>query len=752
MRLLGGRLSRVAVTAALLAAAVAAPQLAGTRLDAARATGPVVNGRIAYVDYVHYDGDIWTAKADGSDAVDITHDPSADQSMPVWSPDGSKIAFAQSATATAPRGLYVMDADGGHAHVVMAGVDLYSLPSWSPDSQRIAFSGAGSGPVCSCIVDADGTNLTHLPYYMFMPSWSPDGTKLAYTASDGSSEWISIAGLDGSGSIRVSPPGVNAFRPAWSPDGTEIAYQAVVAADTPSSIMVIDVDGSNQRRLADGSDPSGSPAWSADGQHILFRALSGAAVMDRDGSNLSYLGHSGDSSWGPRVDTPFVVVRSPRDDAVFDLGEPATAAFQCVANASPITSCTATGSIVGASDAGGALVTGALGDYSFDVTAVDAEGRTVVRTVRYRVKAVPPSVSVHAVGVATNSVPYGSSVTTTFSCAPGAGSELVSCDDSNGVTTASGGQGVLDTGTLGSHGYSVTAVDADGQKRTEWIGYTVTTTPPTAVIDGPPDGTTYRYRVPASVPYHCVPAPGAALVSCKAMGTETAPGEVSLETDAWGDRYLTVEATDSDGQTSTATFHYTVVADPPTATIESPADGGQYTLGEMVETRFSCQDYTGAWIWFFDCTDQYREFVGYGDPDGTAWGYSYLDTTTLGTHTYTVTAVDRGRTSSTSITYTVVAPPVPPLCHGLRATIVGSPRSDTITGTARRDVIVARGGNDRIRGLSGNDVICGGAGSDRIWGGAGADWVSGGAGNDVIVGGDGRDVLRGDAGINSIRR
>ena len=93
-----------------------------------------------------------------------------------------------------------------------------------------------------------------------------------------------------------------------------------------------------------------------------------------------------------------------------------------------------------------------------------------------------------------------------------------------------------------------------------------------------------------------------------------------------------------------------------------------------------------------------------------------------------------------------------PRCAGLKATIVGTDRSERIVGTPRRDVIVARGGNDRIDGRGGADVVCGGHGNDRIVSGPGAGGLLyGEGGNDVLVaqardiglyGGPGRDTLR----------
>ncbi len=87
-----------------------------------------------------------------------------------------------------------------------------------------------------------------------------------------------------------------------------------------------------------------------------------------------------------------------------------------------------------------------------------------------------------------------------------------------------------------------------------------------------------------------------------------------------------------------------------------------------------------------------------------------------------------------------------PLCHGKRATIVGTEGNDVIHGTPGGDVIWGGGGNDVIYGEGGNDVICGGPGDDTIHGGRGDDWLDGGPGRDIVLGELGDDTVLGGSG------
>jgi Passenger-associated-transport-repeat len=91
---------------------------------------------------------------------------------------------------------------------------------------------------------------------------------------------------------------------------------------------------------------------------------------------------------------------------------------------------------------------------------------------------------------------------------------------------------------------------------------------------------------------------------------------------------------------------------PPTATITSPASGGTYNAGATVPTSFACTDSPAsathpAGTGIASCTDG----NGGSGTSGT------LNTSAVGTFTYTVTATSKdGLTSSSSITYTVVQP------------------------------------------------------------------------------------------------
>ena len=94
------------------------------------------------------------------------------------------------------------------------------------------------------------------------------------------------------------------------------------------------------------------------------------------------------------------------------------------------------------------------------------------------------------------------------------------------------------------------------------------------------------------------------------------------------------------------------VARSPTVTITASPGGDTYTLDQVVPTSFACGEGAGG-TGLASCNDS----SGVETPNG---GAGHLDTSILGIHTYTVTAVSKtGLAGAGSISYLVVAPQTP---------------------------------------------------------------------------------------------
>jgi TolB protein len=67
----------------------------------------------------------------------------ANDFVPTWSPEGSRIVFASNRTEAGRAQLFVMDAGGYSVGQVTGGPGRATEPSWSPDGGSIAFTSDG---------------------------------------------------------------------------------------------------------------------------------------------------------------------------------------------------------------------------------------------------------------------------------------------------------------------------------------------------------------------------------------------------------------------------------------------------------------------------------------------------------------------------------------------------------------------------------------------------------------------------------
>jgi dipeptidyl aminopeptidase/acylaminoacyl peptidase len=137
------------------------------------------------------DSDIYVMNPDGTGQINLTHNGVSD-SGPVWSPDGRKIAFSSDRDFNLPfdldaedeyAAIYVINADGTDPTRLTDAVAFDWRPVWSPDGTKIAFHGGDSDIY---VMNADGTDptpLTNGPAVNWYPAWSPDGARIAFQST-----------------------------------------------------------------------------------------------------------------------------------------------------------------------------------------------------------------------------------------------------------------------------------------------------------------------------------------------------------------------------------------------------------------------------------------------------------------------------------------------------------------------------------------------------------------------------------------
>jgi imidazolonepropionase-like amidohydrolase len=189
------------------------------------------------------------------------------------SPDGSRVAF------TALGDLWTMPLGGAPERLTD---DLWVEvdPMWSPDGTRLAYASdrGGDGEVDIWIHDVSSDRVTRLTTGGGSgPVWSPDGREVAYTGGGGPDGGLRVVDV-ATGSARTVRSGLNSpGRPSWSPDGRSIAVSAhdpyssrfregvnralLIPVPRPAADEAGDAVGSPRTRPAADGDAEPFPGW-----------------------------------------------------------------------------------------------------------------------------------------------------------------------------------------------------------------------------------------------------------------------------------------------------------------------------------------------------------------------------------------------------------------------------------------------------------------------------------------------------------
>jgi serine/threonine protein kinase len=182
--------------------------------------------------------DIYLQRVGGSNAVNLTKDSREDDTQPMFSPTGERIAFRSERD---DGGIFLMGATGENGKRL---TDFGYNPAWSPDGKEI---------VCST-----GSFL--------------DRPEDRGTSRHGQLFRINVS----TGQGRVIPAGDDAVQPHWSPHGYRIAYWGNVDR-ARRNLWTVAANGGDPVQVANGPHVDWNPVWSPDGRYLYFSS-------DRNGS------------------------------------------------------------------------------------------------------------------------------------------------------------------------------------------------------------------------------------------------------------------------------------------------------------------------------------------------------------------------------------------------------------------------------------------------------------------------------------
>jgi TolB protein len=279
--------------------------------------------RIAFTSWRDGNSEIYVMHADGSNVRRLTNHPAFDN-FPVFSPDGTKVAFqsnredehvevyvqnlddttpprrlthARGTTGLMPKcwsadgtRMLVYTNENGKGQIELIDVDPFpaqrllgdetadlGYPRMSTDGRRLLYEARLPDHAIELrVTDLHTKRTTTLfktepgyPIRFFLqPAWSPDGSLIAFSARARGNSEVFVMKADGSDVQNATNDPLLDSSAAFSPDGREIIFAR--DAYGQAKLYRMDADGSNQRRVTDRPGYEMSPAFSPDGAHLAF--------------------------------------------------------------------------------------------------------------------------------------------------------------------------------------------------------------------------------------------------------------------------------------------------------------------------------------------------------------------------------------------------------------------------------------------------------------------------------------------------
>jgi hypothetical protein len=223
--------------------------------------------------------ELYAVDRDGTGLRRLTYNDIRER-QPVWSPDGTRIAFA--GLREGNWDVYTVAADGSDLVRVTAVPERDDYPSWTSDGRLVFQRGPFNCPCRAWIADADGSHAAELPIGgdVLTPEAAPRGRRLAFAGNRDGSWSLYTAQLDGRAVRKITsgPVEFGDFGPRWSPSGNDLVFLRDHTG-FDNDLYFVHADGSELRRL---TDTPGRvefwPAWNGLGE-ILFTGVEGAGPL-----------------------------------------------------------------------------------------------------------------------------------------------------------------------------------------------------------------------------------------------------------------------------------------------------------------------------------------------------------------------------------------------------------------------------------------------------------------------------------------
>jgi len=258
-----------------------------------------------YASYASGNWDIYFQRVGGKNPINLTKDSPADDTQPVISPDGERIAFRSEREGG---GIFVMGATGEN---VMRVSDFGNNPTWSPEGNSIACT--DEGPLEPAIRNNPNSRVWTLNVDTgekrqvskddsIQSNWSPHGHRIAYAGRRNATQrdvWTIPAG--GGEPVEVTNDAALDANPVWSPDGKNLYFVSDRAGSMNIWRVPIDeqtgsVLGPPQPVTAP-SSYSAQLSFSRDGSRVAYAQIGRLANLKRIEFNPEKEAVTGQGEW-----------------------------------------------------------------------------------------------------------------------------------------------------------------------------------------------------------------------------------------------------------------------------------------------------------------------------------------------------------------------------------------------------------------------------------------------------------------------
>jgi Tol biopolymer transport system component/serine/threonine protein kinase len=168
---------------------------------------------------------IWRARADGT-MVQLISNTQYDHSNPLWSPDGTSIAFSRRSTRDlqAPFSLWKMASDGANPQPLVERLGVNGLFTWMPDGRGIIHTGPGRQLYLLDLATRTERKLTDEAGIMPVVAVSPDGKWVVYQCVAGATIDLHAIPVEG-GPARILTANIQQdYHPSVSASGRWVYY------------------------------------------------------------------------------------------------------------------------------------------------------------------------------------------------------------------------------------------------------------------------------------------------------------------------------------------------------------------------------------------------------------------------------------------------------------------------------------------------------------------------------------------------